>query len=321
VRAISGRLCVGLTLLALVPAHSLAVEPCQKAPKDQESATKQPPSGLNWLAQYVKIAKSYSGTAKDSHSPASLVFESANPGGSDTAVDVAVKGKVGDFCWGPTYENIGPTVEWHRSTLEQDRVNKLGVDVTLVSWVVLSPQHDHIGSDLRYKVARDFVAVNNPNSASWHIYYFGGVRPGLWPGVHWRPAPDREEVFSYLPNIGIEHYSKLQLKEQQFGQPVVLAPAFSGSFYSVALNFFVNPFADTLSSQLTLTGTATWRDKFAGDAGIPGNSSLVLLSLTYFFDRSRTFGFGVDYQSGRDPDRNFLNEGKTSVGLKFQIGK
>jgi len=130
-----------------------------------------------------------------------------------------------------------------------------------------------------------------------------------------------EELFYYLPSIGLEHYSKLALKEQQFGQSVQLAAPVSGSFYTLALNFFLNPFPATFNEQLTIIGTITQRIRFAGDPSIPKDSTLSQLSLTYFFDRSRNYGFGVDYQNGRDPDRNFVAQTRTSVGLKFQIGK
>jgi len=89
----------------------------------------------------------------------------------------------------------------------------------------------------------------------------------------------------------------------------------------LALNFFLNPFPATFNEQLSIIGTITQRIRFAGDPSIPKDSTLSQLSLTYFFDRSRNYGFGVDYQNGRDPDRNFVAQTRTSIGLKFQIGK
>jgi len=307
--------CLVIFSMLMFPLSTLA-DPTADSSSASEVTSAAP---IDRLAQYITVRKSFTGTTKDANAPATIVVETASPGSSDTAVDIGVKGKLPDFGTDPFTLNLSPAIEWHKSTLEENPVDKLSIDATLFVARFLSTFNDYIGSDLKYKIARDFVLDNNPNSIVWRIFYHTGERPGPWPGLHLKL--NGEELFYYLPSIGIEHYSKLALKEQQFGQSVQLAPPVSGSFYALALNFFLNPFPATFNEQLSIIGTITQRIRFAGDPSIPKDSTLSQLSLTYFFDRSRNYGFGVDYQNGRDPDRNFVAQTRTSIGLKFQIGK
>lgn len=275
---------------------------------------------MDWLGQYIKVRKSFSTTPDDATSPASLIYESSSSGGSDTAVDVAVKGKIPDFAprdgW---YVNLSPAVEWHKSTLTTNPVNNLSVDAILTGAFYTSPLHDYLGSGMEYKVTRDFVSDNNPNSVSWKAYYYGGLRGIPWPGAKWKSGGGYT-YFYYLPFVGLDHHSNQPLEEQQNGHSVQLAGAVSGSFYQAGVDFVVNPFAELLKTQLALVGTLTWRDRFAGDAAIPHSSTLTDWSLTYYFTRDRHIGLGFDFTKGRDPERNFLSETHKSVGLKFQIG-
>jgi hypothetical protein len=101
---------------------------------------------------------------------------------------------------------------------------------------------------------------------------------------------------------------------------VQLAGSVSGSFYQAGVDFVLNPFAELLQSQLSVSGTFTWRDRFAGAASIPHSSTLTDLSLTYYFTHDRHIGLGFDFSKGRDPERNFRSETHKSVGLQLRIG-
>lgn len=282
------------------------------------NSTNEDTSALKWLSDNVSIAKTFTGTSKDEHAPASIAYENASPGSSSESVDLAIKGKFKDFALDSVHWSAAPTLEWHRSTLAATPVNKLGAALNLSSWVFLSQYGDFVGTDLQYKVARDFVADNNPNSVVWRVYYHEGSRPGLWPGVHFKPA-DSEELFYYLPSIGIDHYSKLKLTDTEFGKSVQLAPPLTATFFDASLNFFINIFPNPLESRLTLNADITYRRRLAGDTMIPESSNATDLALTYYFNHSRTVGFGIDYQLGRDPDQNFLNDHKVSIGLKVKL--
>lgn len=279
---------------------------------------------LKWLEDKgVQMRKSFSGTLKDSNAPAAFAYDSPDSGDKIFRADVAVK--VIEI---PLYEPSGlshhgirlaPLVEYHRSTKDLDEVNKQSVAANVeYEYGFDAGFTNAIVADIKYELGHDSVLDQTIRVASLKAGVVGDIDP--LPGAWFRSGPEGKEVFRYYPSIGWERYEKLAIKEKRGADNVVVAPAIDTSLAFARLNAEYRPFVTVLDGRLVFITTYTYRHRTSGDAMVPKSSRLFEATLDYYLDEKKRIGIGLSYQSGRDPNRNFLDETSSSLGIKIKLG-
>jgi hypothetical protein len=281
----------------------------------------EPAAGpLAWLDDNkITIRKTFNGTAKDANSPAAFSYENPDTGDTFVRVDLAVKTPA---IWELDSDSdhgvrLVPALEYHRSTKDFEETNKQSGALTLE----YEYEFDSFGlvSDLKYELNHDSVLDTTTRAASLYLA-LSGDEVG-WPD-HWlRRGPDQLEFFRYFPSIGLERYAKLPIKQKQGDTSVVIAPDIDAEFAFARVSMELRAFPVWLDGRLILVASYTQRWRVGGaDAFVPSNTGLVESSLDYYLDEKKRIGIGLSYQRGEDPNRNFLDEEFSALGLKIKVG-
>jgi len=285
------------------------------------SAQSEPGSGpLAWLeAKKITIRKSFNGTAKDANAPAAFAYENPHMGSTFIRVDIAVRTPT---IWELDADSnhgarLYSSIEYHRSTKDFEETNKQSGAVTLEYEYEFASFG--VVSDLKYDLSHDSVLDTTTRTASLHLAVSGDEAG--WPD-HWlRHGPDQLEFFRYFPSAGLERYAKLPIRQKQSETSVVIAPAIDVEFAFARVSMELRAFPVLLEGRLILVASYTQRWRVGGAASlIPNDTSLVESSLDYYLDEKKRIGIGLSYQQGQDPNRNFLDEEFSSLGLKIKVG-
>jgi len=272
-----------------------------------------------WITNNLIIQKSFTGSSKDSQAPASFAYNRASDGGNFEAIDFAAKSN--EFDLGPAGKTLdqltfSASSEWHRTTYDPNVSNKLSAAGTLEYQRQFSfDKPTAIFTDVRYNITRDVHLNQNSGTSSILLSYYSEDL------AFYRKLQSGHHEYRWAPEIAYERYANLPIKENQFGKSVVVASGISIQALLVGFSGQAWLFPDSLADRLVLTVGLAERKRLQYATTLPVWSRLLAASLDYYFTESRTLGVGFNFQTGRDPARNFLNETTSSIGIKYQTGK
>jgi len=295
-----------LFILALSPAISVAGEYLDKLER-----------------RGITVRKSFVGTLKDSTSPAEISYQNPDDGRTSYKIDIAMRYKLIDWYSGDL--RLSPVFEHHRNSQESKETDKTSAGITL--------EHDYgfgtckaasgrviescntVLSDIAWKLDRD-----SQNDTTTRIISFKtGLNTGYRFAPGWTLRTDNLE-FTYYPTIGIEAYEKLAIKSKNDdGDEIEEAPLVDETFGFLRISTTFKPWPKLLSRKLEANISYTNRKLFGSSDVISDNNELIEASLDWYFDQKERIGIGLSYQNGRNPNRNFLDEESSSIGIKFKL--
>jgi hypothetical protein len=305
---------VGLLMLGVSGMLSRAAEAdCRQFLPISQSIT-----GAKSIGDFVQIQKSFSGSLQDSKAPAEFGYQNPDSGRAFVHADLGLKTISYQFfeC-GRFATRIAPTAEYHQSSEQYNEVKKFGGGGVLqTDFAFDQDAHTLLMTDLQFKYTRDDVLAQSTRTETITTAISSANRG--WPGFLFRDGNQR--VFRYMPSIGYERDQNLAIKYKSGSNNVLVAPPVNVSFYTGAVTAQYLPFTRQLCERLVLTVGDTWRRLIGGSDTLPRSSHLLETSLDYYVDSQQRFAIGFNYQRGRDPKRNFLEEAISSAGFKFQLG-
>jgi len=269
-----------------------------------------------WLQENdFVIRESFSNAAKSSK-PAVISFVDPNEGTDHYRVDLALARKFGlleneDFFF-------FPSLEWHRSTEDDQDFNKLRGALSFEYYVGGGESGNEEKTLKMFTLGqvgaeRDLQEDATTGLASVLVapYKEEGWSPGnLIRGKH------DALIGRYYPLIGLEYYENLALPDDEgklskaFGVarlqiewfPFNRSKLLSGAFFQVNLVY-------------------TMRYAWSNDELIDRHFDLWEIGADFFLDEARRVAIGVNYESGRNPKNSFDSRTSTVIALKFQIGE
>jgi hypothetical protein len=285
-----------------------------------------------------EIRKSFTGTSKEAGQPASFSYEDPDTGSNFYAIDLGVK--IGQIPWTDDWDfkswsaRLNPTLEIHRSTKQTDRIRKTAGGLNLAFERKLggigaggaggksaAEDNDIVAMaffDLKVERSRDSILKQSTQTATLRGGWYD--TSGSWtPGADIMFGQSESVSLNWIFTTGIEDYRKLPIKEKMNGESVLVAESVDGRTGFFRVNVLLKPFRNAADAKLAITATETLRRRVSGDVAFVRESRLFEGSVDYYLDAENRFAIGFSYQRGRDPNRNFLDEEFSSLGLKLKL--
>ena len=293
---------------------------------DQKSSR---PTVLDWLAsKNVDVRNTFSGTVKDAGAPAAITYFDSDDTDDFYSIDIAARAsEFGDWGVGQWQGRYYPVIEYHRKTKENGRLDKTVLSVGAEIERDLGSCRDNETSvltafcrallvDVRFKVTRDSINNTTTRSASLLLAPFGR-EPG-WPGSDVTTGKG-ETYFEWVPSFGVETYQSLPISRKIDGESVVVAPAVDETVAVSRLSVQYRPLADRLAGRLGLVVNYAYFSLLGSSSAVGASNHHVTTSLDYYLDAEKRIAFGVKYENGGSPARNFLDQQSVSVGLSLRV--
>ncbi|PCJ94781.1 MAG: hypothetical protein COA50_10330 [Flavobacteriaceae bacterium] len=258
-----------------------------------------------WFKDNVSIRKTFDGS-KNENKPATFsLYENHKSDNDYINADVAIKIKEWElFEDSGTVLTLFPVAEYHRSTNENDKKDKLSAGLNTEFYFGskwnLKP---YLLSNVAFK--RNFMEGINEIKYVGQISLFG-TKPGQ-PGYKWRFDNDGADYRgTYYPYLGYEYNEIPDLVTE--GTTEIM----SAIFFRVFLEHWFSP----KSVQVTIDGI--YRNLISTNA-IKNDLPLINIALNYYPGNQSHISIGLDYKNGYDPDSKFTHVEITSLNLKFNF--
>ncbi len=269
----------------------------------------------------LKIRKTLDGS-KNEALPAIIAYEKRDGEDNYTNIDIAVS--PGAISCGNTKNdfNFYPKLEYHRSTSNQAiRKSVIGLNADysfLTSKQIVRGKPPKLSPHflLEASVSRD--SINDKTTRKYALLLTGKSFIKGAPGgaITFSPidgAPTGPDAFIWYPYIGIESYENLPIELDG----VEIAPAVEETFLTAKVTIEIYPFRRIEKKGLQILLNHTFRKLNGESPFIDYTTEHFEASINYYFDKEGHVGFGVDYENGSSPARNFIDEERTTIGLKL----
>jgi hypothetical protein len=245
------------------------------------------------------------------NAPAVFSFQQGSSG-SSSLVNIGIKAPETE-CYpfgGGTLLGFSPVIEYARNSDRDNKINrwKVGLDAYIAPDI---SRYIDLPLVFSARVARDQEKQVTTGNGSlllaprpkWEAVapWFHTVWVGAGNGVFW----------DFRPYFGVEEYGHVSTADGTHDLTYSLTKVYAELW----------PMRHLPLERLQLTAEYEYRHQVDGRTPPLTNVRLLSAGATYYLDAEESFGLGISYSKGEDPDSDFVRDEITQVALKVKYGK
>ncbi len=264
----------------------------------------------NWFEKTgISIRKTFDGSVNEYKPAAFSLYENHKSSINDFInADLAVKIKELELL--PNTSTIlllYPVAEWHKSSNENDKKDKLSAGVNGEFYFgqnrTLTP---YLLSNFAFK--KNLLTDSNELKYVGQFSFIGNSSYPYLPGVTWRFNNESSDYKGlYYPYFGYE-YNEI---------PDLFADGVTESFSMLFARLFLEYWVAPRSIQLIFDGT--YRNVLGDSSVLKKDLPILNLSFNYYPGKQEHVSIGVNYKNGYDPDAGYAEVEITSLNLNVKF--